>query len=271
MSVPPGDPPPASWRAPWKGVPIPAWRYFREVASTQDVARAWAEAGAWEGCLVVAEAQTRGRGREGRAWWSKPGGSLTFSVIVRPRKQEGPFLGHLAGMAALAVCQVLEEEGLHPSIKWPNDILLAGRKVAGILIETSWEQGPVPAYAIVGIGLNVKTEALPPSDQVDFPATALEAHLKKPVRRPHLLARIWKQLFRWRLQIGQEVLWRAWNTRLAYRHQEVLVTVGNQTQRAYLLGIASDGRLRVQGPSGEETLLSTVVHLRPFISFVHAP
>ncbi len=263
MSVPPGDPPPASWRAPWKGVPIPAWRYFREVSSTQDVARAWAEAGAWEGCLVVAEAQTRGRGREGRAWWSKPGGSLTFSVIVRPRKQEGPFLGHLAGMAALAVCQVLEEEGLHPSIKWPNDILLAGRKAAGILIETSWEQGPVPAYAIVGIGLNVKTEALPPSDQVDFPATALEMHWKKPVPRARLLVRIWRALFHWRIRVGRRTLWERWEARLAYREQQVLVMVGDQTRRGQLLGLTPDGRLRVRWESGEEDTLLTATHLRP--------
>ena len=268
MAVPVGDPPPAPWRAAWKGVPIPAWRYFCEVSSTQDVARAWAEAGAWEGCLVVAEAQTRGRGREGRPWWSKPGGSLTFSVVVRPRSEERAFLGHLAGMAALAVCQVLEEEGLQPCIKWPNDILLAGRKVAGILIEASWEQGPVPAYAIVGIGLNVKTEALPPSERVDFPATALEAHLKKTVHRPYLLARIWKGLLRWRMRIGQEVLWRAWETRLAYRGQEVLVTVGNQTRRARLLGLTFDGRLRVRWLSGETTTLTTVSHLRPVASAV---
>ncbi len=268
MAVPVGDPPPALWRAAWKGVPIPAWRYFREVSSTQDVARAWAEAGAWEGCLVVAEAQTRGRGREGRPWWSKPGGSLTFSVVVRPRSEERAFLGHLAGMAALAVCQVLEEMGLHPRIKWPNDVLLAGAKVAGILIEAPWERGVVPPYVILGIGLNVRGEALPPPEVLDFPATALDLQGLPGVSRPRLLVRIWRALFRWRTWVGREQLWRAWESRLAYRGQEVLVTVGNQTRRARLLGLTFDGRLQVRWLSGETTTLTTVSHLRPVASAV---
>ncbi len=212
---------------------------------------------------MVAEAQSRGRGREGRPWWSKPGGSLTFSVVVRPRNEEGAFLGHLAGMAALAVCQALEEMGLRPRIKWPNDVLLAGAKVAGILIEAPWERGPVPPYVIIGIGLNVRGEALPRPEALDFPATALDLQGLPAVSRPRLLVQIWRALFRWRTWVGREKLWRAWEARLAYRGREVQVTVGNRTRRGRLLGLTPEGRLRVRWASGEEDALATVTHLRP--------
>ncbi len=264
MPLPIGEPPPPAWRRAWQGLPLPAWRYFARLPSTQDAARTWAQQGAAEGCLVYAEAQTRGRGRAGRRWYSRPAAALTFTLVLRPLPGEGPWLGRLAGWAAVALCQVLEQDlNLHPRIKWPNDVLVEGRKVAGILIEAPWEAGPVPPYVLVGIGINVKPEALPPAEVLDFPATALERHTAAPVDRPRLLARLWEALYTWRYRLPHPDLLRAWEERLAYRGQRVHLVLGETAFTACLLGLTETGALRVRLSSGEERILPTVLSLRP--------
>ncbi|MDW8356506.1 biotin--[acetyl-CoA-carboxylase] ligase [Thermus sp.] len=125
------------------------YRYLGRVGSTQDVLRAWAEEGAPEGALVLAEVQERGRGRQGRPWESRPGASLTFSLLLRPRLPL-PALGLLPLLAGLALWEALGVGGL----KWPNDLLAPdGRKLAGILLEAKAE-GEEVAYALLGVGIN---------------------------------------------------------------------------------------------------------------------
>lgn len=262
----PGEPPPEIWRRAWRGRPLPAWRFYAELPSTQDAAREWAEMGAWEGCLVYTEHQTQGRGRQGRPWYARPGSSLTFSYIVRPLPQEHHALGHVPGWAAVAVCTALEDTlGLAPRIKWPNDILLEGKKVGGILVEMFWEAATRPVFAVVGIGLNVRPDAIPPGVPLEFPAASLEDYTKEPVSRPHLLVALWEALTRWRRELGRETLLRAWEARLAYRGEAVWI----QTQEekpgfaARLLGLTREGYLRVIHFTGEEEILLTVRHLRP--------
>lgn len=120
--------------------------YFPAIDSTNSHAAELARAGAAEGALVTTDDQTAGRGRIGRAWKSLPGRQLALSLVLRPA-----FPPHFLVMAsALAVAEAIETAtGLTPAIKWPNDVLVDGRKVCGILIETS------PGVAILGIGLNV--------------------------------------------------------------------------------------------------------------------
>lgn len=121
------------------------YRYLERTSSTQDVAKAWAEKGAPEGALVVAETQQKGRGRRGRPWQSAPGESLTFSLLLRPQipSERFPLLSFAAGVALREACGV-------GGLKWPNDLLAPdGRKLAGILLEAG--QG----YVVLGIGLNV--------------------------------------------------------------------------------------------------------------------
>ncbi len=126
------------------------YRYLGRVGSTQDVLRAWAEEGAEEGALVLAEVQERGRGRKGRAWVSQPGVSLTFSLLLRPKLPLGS-LGLLPLLAGVALREALGVGGL----KWPNDLLSPdGRKMGGILVEVRAE-GEEVAYALLGVGLNV--------------------------------------------------------------------------------------------------------------------
>jgi BirA family transcriptional regulator, biotin operon repressor / biotin---[acetyl-CoA-carboxylase] ligase len=125
-------------------------RHFRQVGSTNTVAREMAEAGAPNGTVVTADEQTAGRGRQGRTWTAAPGSALLFSAIVRPLAKRHPLLP-LA--VPLAVCETAERlrPGVECKVKWPNDVHLDGRKLAGILIEAR----PQEEWAVLGIGLNL--------------------------------------------------------------------------------------------------------------------
>jgi BirA family biotin operon repressor/biotin-[acetyl-CoA-carboxylase] ligase len=125
-------------------------RHFRQVGSTNTLARELAEAGAPNGTVVTADEQTAGRGRQGRSWTAPPGSALLFSAIVRPLGKRHPLLP-LA--VPLAVCETAERlrPGVACKVKWPNDVHLDGRKLAGILIEAR----PQEEWAVLGIGLNL--------------------------------------------------------------------------------------------------------------------
>ena len=129
-------------------------RLLAVVGSTNDEAARWAAAGAPEGAVVVADHQTRGRGRRGRSWASRPGRSVQLSVVLRPRlAPEG--LGLLTAALGVAVCEAVEETAaLAARLKWPNDVTVGGRKLAGILVETRHAPGATP-LAIAGVGVNV--------------------------------------------------------------------------------------------------------------------
>ncbi|MSQ12056.1 MAG: biotin--[acetyl-CoA-carboxylase] ligase [Dehalococcoidia bacterium] len=127
-----------------------------KVGSTMDVARAEAEAGAPDGTVIVAEEQTAGRGRFQRAWLSPRGQDLLFSVIFRPRLTQLPLLNMAATLAIAHAASTLA--GLHPAVKWPNDVRVDGKKLCGILLEDVIEAGELK-HAVVGIGLNVNMDA----------------------------------------------------------------------------------------------------------------
>ncbi|MEJ2502094.1 MAG: biotin--[acetyl-CoA-carboxylase] ligase, partial [Gemmatimonadota bacterium] len=144
----------------WHGRPLSYWqelwgvpelRAFRRVGSTSDVARAMAEGGAGTGTLVLAAEQTRGRGRRGRRWDAPAGSSLLLSMVLRPAAGGGEAVLSLRlGMAAARAIESVS--GLRVGLKWPNDLLVAGRKVGGILCEGSVE-GASLRYTIAGLGL----------------------------------------------------------------------------------------------------------------------
>ena len=133
------------------GTPL---RYLSHVGSTNTEALEWAEAGAPEGALVVAEHQTAGRGRWGRTWFASPGAALTFSLVLRPRVTLER-LSLLTTALGLAVAEGVEKVAAVPTtLKWPNDVNVDSRKVAGILVETKLTQSNVDA-AVAGVGINV--------------------------------------------------------------------------------------------------------------------
>jgi BirA family transcriptional regulator, biotin operon repressor / biotin---[acetyl-CoA-carboxylase] ligase len=133
---------------------VPAVHLYARVGSTNDAARALADGGAPHGTVVLADAQTAGRGQGGRGWASAPGLGVWLSVVVRPERIPAPgLLPILAGIASAAALDPFARPG-RVMLKWPNDLYLAGRKLAGILCEGAWEAaGPVAMVA--GIGVNV--------------------------------------------------------------------------------------------------------------------
>ncbi len=249
------------------GFPLPAWRYYPVTGSTNDNALAWASAGAPEGCLVLAARQTRGRGRQGNRWWSHPEAALTFTLIARPLPAERPHLTRFTAWGAVALAEALEALGLAIAIKWPNDILLKGRKIAGVLAETVWE-GSRPAAVVVGLGVNLAAEAVPPPETTDFPAGSIADALGAPPPRWGFLVAVLRQMLRWRYRLTAPGFLQAWEARLAYRGRTV--RAGSTT--GVLLGLDARGGLRLRLPSGEiGTCHALRGHLRPVDSHTELP
>jgi BirA family biotin operon repressor/biotin-[acetyl-CoA-carboxylase] ligase len=157
--------------------------WYPTVASTNDVASRLAEHGADEGVVVVADAQTAGRGRHGRSWASPAGAGLYVSTILRPSGDRVRLVPIAAGVA---VAEGVEAStGLAPALKWPNDVYVGDRKLAGILAEGG-AAADGRAHAVLGFGINVLPAAYPPD--VAGRATSLEGELGRRVDRGRVLA-----------------------------------------------------------------------------------
>lgn len=252
-------------------LPLGELRYSQRTGSTNDDAARWVETGAPDLALVIADEQTAGRGRLQRRWFTPAGTALAFSLVLRPGPHSpAETILHTIGLGALAVSEALSlEYGLTAQIKWPNDVLLHRRKTAGILAEARW-QGEELAAIILGIGLNVAPGAVPPVEQIIYPATCLEDWLapeKRPVARENLLAAILTQLLRWRPYLGQAALRKAWEEHLAFCGETVLIynDSGQPPEHAgRLMGLEDDGALRLE--QGDGSLLRVhfgEIRLRP--------
>lgn len=162
-------------------------RWFATVASTMDVAEEAAQAGAREGLVIAAEEQTHGRGRRGRTWSSPPGAGLYLTFLFRPPQVDGDssVLSMLTLAAGVAVRDaVARATGFSPEVKWPNDVMVGRRKLAGILSE-GIAIGTPEQTVLVGIGINVLAAAHP--GEIAVRATSLEAELGRAVDRGLLL------------------------------------------------------------------------------------
>jgi BirA family transcriptional regulator, biotin operon repressor / biotin---[acetyl-CoA-carboxylase] ligase len=246
------------------GLPVPQIRCFDSIGSTNDEALAWITAGANDGCLVAAEQQTLGRGRLNRRWITRPGAALAFSVILLPAPEEIEHLGFFSPLGALAISQALENlHGLAPLIKWPNDVLLEGHKVAGILLEVAWLGDQIQGM-VIGIGLNVTAAAVPPANELLFPATSVEEAAGHSIDRLVLLREIVRCLFEWRSKLMKPEFHQAWEQRLAFKDQWVRIEGTHQQPIiGQVLGIDRSGELLLRGSAGD-TIKVTVgdVHLR---------
>jgi BirA family transcriptional regulator, biotin operon repressor / biotin---[acetyl-CoA-carboxylase] ligase len=244
-------------------LPLGGLRFFQTIGSTNDSALQWAAGGAPDLSLVVADEQTAGRGRAGRHWQTPPGAALALSLVLRPSAAEAAFPGRLAGLAALALVDCCKALGLHPQVKWPNDVLLAGRKTAGILVETSWGGSRLDA-AILGIGVNVAPASVPTAPSLSFPATCLETELGAPLGRPRLLRDILAAMLAWRPRLASDDFLHAWEASLAYRGTAVSVgRDGGQPLAGTLLGLEPDGSLRLMANSKTVIVHVGEIHMRP--------
>lgn len=232
-------------------LPLGAVRYTEETASTNNDALHWLEQGAPDASLVCAGMQTHGRGRMERAWYSTPDASLSFSIIFHAGGMDPNAVALLAPFAGLAVCKALEASlSLSPRIKWPNDVLLDGRKVAGILSEAVWD-GPECKGAVIGIGVNVAPGSVPPESAVAFPAGSIDEAAGRQVDRWELLHAVIAEVLRSRLVIGRADFFREWEGRLAFRGERVVVIspAGGRIS-GWVTGISPAGSLRIRLDNG---------------------
>jgi BirA family biotin operon repressor/biotin-[acetyl-CoA-carboxylase] ligase len=187
--------------------------WYDEIGSTNDVATTAAEAGAPEGFVVAANAQSTGRGRVGRSWSSPPGAGLYVSVVLRP---QGSALQLLTIAAGLAIAEgVHAASGVDTCVKWPNDVYVGSRKLAGILAEAGSSAGAVD-HVVLGFGINILRAAFPPD--VAARATSIESELGRVVDRglvlAECLAALWNRYAMLRRDDAADVI-AAWRRRAA--------------------------------------------------------
>jgi BirA family biotin operon repressor/biotin-[acetyl-CoA-carboxylase] ligase len=227
--LPPGT---VTWAIQW----LPA------VPSTQDLVREAAVAGAAEGWTVVADWQQRGRGRLGRQWITPPGRDLLFSVLLRPSRT---LLSLLPLLAGVSLAEGLKRAtGLPVDLKWPNDLLLGGRKLAGILLEHGSDQ-----TAALGVGVNVNSG----SRELPSQATSVSVGLGHPLRREPLLAAILgavdRALLRTREE-GEGWVVPAWRQNSSMLGQLISYEQERTVRQAVAEDVEDDGALRVRLEDG---------------------
>ena len=244
---------------------------FFEIGSTNEEASLKARQGAPEGLLVYSESQTSGRGRKGRHWSSPAGTGLYFSLLLRPANSlnRWPLLTHVASISLAQVLNELSAERWIPQplavdLKWPNDVLLSEKKTAGILLETV-QQEQHAAAAVLGVGINVKSESL--SDELKETATSVSAEAGVSIARRRLLVR-----YLYHFQIGYELFKRGQYQRILDQWKAhssmwdgvpVWLHDGDQRRLVVTCGLSDLGALRVRASDGtEETVLAADVSVR---------
>ena len=225
---------------------------YEQVNSTNDIMKKLAAEGAPEGTVVVADQQLRGKGRLGRPWVSAPGKGIYFSVLLRPHITPA-WAAQLIFVSAVAVCRALRKTtGLQVTIKWPNDLVIAGKKVCGILTELSAEIDMIN-YVVAGIGINANHEA------ADFPADIRDKALSlamaagRSFRRTDLLLAIFKELdaeYKDYLKSGFAGVLERWKELNSTLGREVTVSCGQDTLRGLARDIDEQGCLLVERADG---------------------
>ena len=223
--------------------------YYPSLTSTMEVARREAQQGATEGTVILADEQTAGRGRLERVWLS-PRGNIALSVILCPGLS---CLPSLIMLASLAVAHSIEAvTGLKAQIKWPNDVLINGRKVCGMLIESD-VQGNTVNYTIIGIGINVN---LRPADFPDILpiATSLSHELGRDVSRLSVIRCLLVEIERLYLTLsGGGSIYQEWRDSLVTLGKKVRVKWGETVYEGIAESVATDGSLLLRGSDGSLT------------------
>jgi BirA family transcriptional regulator, biotin operon repressor / biotin---[acetyl-CoA-carboxylase] ligase len=221
-----------------------------ETGSTNDDALARSRTGAPHGTVIVADSQTRGRGRQGRVWHSPSGANLYLSVILRLSlaPAAAPPLTLAAGVA---VADALKSLGFQPSIKWPNDVLLDGRKVAGILTETA-TRGDRMEVVVIGVGINVNIASFPP--ELSPIATSLRIARGAPLDKAQVLSRVLTSLEAWIDRFVAEgaavIAQAAWKERSHLLGTRVRVSEGGRVVEGTATDLDDEGALWLEADGG---------------------
>lgn len=231
--------------------------HYDELPSTNAKAFELAHEGGFHGEVIVTEHQTAGKGRRGRAWVSPAGKNLALSVILRPdiAPARAP---ELTLVAAVALTETLRDSGVEASIKWPNDVQIAGRKVAGILTELSADVERVH-FVVLGIGVNLNTDAADFPPDVAELATSVSLNRSSPVHRALFTAALLAKLEQWLdtwTEEGFEPVRASWRAMASTLGQEVLVRADNKELRGFAEDIDSTGALLLRVGERIERVLS---------------
>jgi len=227
-------------------------RFVSEIGSTNDAAMAAGRAGEPEGLAILADRQGSGRGRLGRSWASLPGLGIYTSILLRPPVPpvRAPLLTLMAG---LATAEAIEAVGsLTPILKWPNDVLCDGRKVAGILTEMA-TMGQQIGQVAVGVGINVCHRATDFPADVKDTATSIELAAGRPVDRGEVAAALYNAMDRWYdvfCTVGTETILRHVRQRTATLGRAVTVLADGQGWQGIALDLDADGALLVRDETG---------------------
>lgn len=241
-------------------------RAFESIGSTNDEALAWAADDARDLSLVISDEQTSGRGRQGRVWYSQPEASLTFSLILKPQATSDAPVARFAFVGAVALVRALKKlMNVQAEIKWPNDVLIEGKKVCGILVEAVWT-GATLDSVVLGMGVNLLTSAFPSELPINFPAASLQHFHPSPPSRQQLLKAILSEIIVLMPTFDSPAFIAEVRSTLALRGQEVklLVNDGEPAARVRIEDVRSDGSLLVSdlGAGGRLlTLHQGEVHL----------
>ena len=256
-----------SIRGQWAGRQV---EYLQEVDSTNTRAKQMAESGAPHGLLVVAECQTMGKGRRGRSWVSPPGANIFMSLLLRP-EIEPTDASMLTLVAAMAVTDGIRKvTGLETGIKWPNDVVIDGKKVCGILTEMSTEFERIN-YVVPGIGINVNQEEYPEERRAT--ATSLKLALGRTVKRSELIGCVMEAFERYYGIFLETMdlsgLMDEYNGMLVNKGREVRVLAPKNEYTGVSLGINRTGELLVRTEDGSvREVLSGEVSVRGIYGYV---
>jgi BirA family biotin operon repressor/biotin-[acetyl-CoA-carboxylase] ligase len=246
----------------WKGLKTKkfgrSFYSFSEVTSTNDVASLLIHNDAPEGTLVTAEAQIKGRGRQGRVWTTSQGKALAFSLVLKPKVSVQEIPG-ITLAAVVAVAQTLEEFGLKPQIKWPNDLLLKGKKVCGILTEMGPKHDKMQTVILgIGINLNQATKDFPV--EIRSLATSVLRSSGKSVDRVVFLQKLMRRLetvYGWVNQKDFSKVLTEWRKRSVTLGQMVKVSQATKSFEGHVVDVDSRGFLLVKDKQNQiQTILS---------------
>lgn len=227
-------------------------RVFEKTDSTNDVIEKLARDGVKEGFVVLAESQTKGRGRLGRTWVSPARKGLWMSVLLRPRLTPQAATRLTVASATALARAIREITTITPEIKWPNDLLVRGKKIAGILTEMSAELDTVK-YVIVGVGVNVNLETRDFPPELRKLATSLAAEQGKRVSRPDLAAAFLRELDRDYAAVcggNFEALIDEWMHQCTTIGQQVRIQMGGRVITGRAESLDADGALLLRTPHG---------------------
>lgn len=235
----------------WAGTEV---RYFKTIDSTNNKAKRMAEEGASHGTLVLAEEQTQGKGRRGKSWNMQKGSAIAMTIVVRPqiRPEKASMLTLIMGLAVAKACRRLLN--LDTMIKWPNDIVLNGKKICGILTEMSTEMNVIN-YLVIGAGINVNISHFP--EEIQGVATSLKLETGKEMNRAEIIqecmSRFEEYYEKFMKTVDFSALQKEYNEILVNYDREVCVMEPGNEYSGISRGINDKGELLVEKADGTVT------------------